>query len=220
MLFSDQPIAVEALKANLVENRGDDSDFGMFKTHLKLYCSLEGKPQSCSFWKDGWSVSISGAPWQGDLVVKDGRVRGKVTLEQGDEPGKRKSFDVRVDAQIVTVPLPPAATSEMKKTLEPIPPPVAPGTGKPLANVKAKSLPLPADATDVEYKELVEQISYKSRTNVQSLAAFLSKGLAAQGWKTVDDDLVTRISAILVRKCGDAELTIFIKPTAGGSAVK
>ena len=104
MFFSDQPIAVEALKANLVENRGDDSDFGMFKTHFKLYCSPEGKPQNCSFWKDGSSVSVSGAQWQGQLVVKNGRVRGKVTLEQGDEPGKRKSFDIRVDAQIVTVP--------------------------------------------------------------------------------------------------------------------
>jgi hypothetical protein len=220
LFFSDQPVAVEALKANLVENRGDDSDFGMFKTHLKLYCSFEGKPQSCSFWKDNWSVSVSGAQWQGGLVVKNGRVRGKVTLEQGDEPGKRKSFDVRVDAQIVTVPLPPAATSEMKKTLEPIPQPIAPGTGKPLANLKAKSLPMPADATDVEYKELVEQITYKSRNDVQSLAAFLSKGLAAQGWKTVDDDLVTQISAILTRKRGDAELTIFIKPAASGSVVQ
>jgi hypothetical protein len=154
------------------------------------------------------------------LVAKDGRVRGKVTLEQGDEPGKRKSFDVRVDAQIITVPLPPAATAEMKKTLEPIPPPVTPGEAKPLAPVKAKSLPLPADAKDVEYKEIVEQIVYKSSMNVQALAAFLAKGLAAQGWKTVDDDLVTDISAILVRKRGDAELTVFVKPTAGGSAVQ
>ena len=54
-----------------------------------------------------------------------------------------------------------------------------PGTGKPLANLKAKSLPLPTDAANVEYKELVEQITYQSRTDVQSLAAFLAKGLAA-----------------------------------------
>ena len=218
--FSDRPIAVEELKAALVANRGDDSDFGDFKTHLKLYCSPEGKPQNLSFWKDNWSVSVSGAQWQGQYVVKDGRVRGKVTLEQGDDPGKRKSFDLRVDAQIVTVPLPPAAASEMKKTLEPIPQPAAPGTGKPMASLKAKSLPMPADATDVVYKELVEQITYKSRSDVQTLAAFLAKGLAAQGWTTVDDDLVTQISAILVRRRGDAELTIFLKPADSGSTVQ
>ena len=89
-----------------------------------------------------------------------------------------------------------------------------------MARLKAKSLPMPADAKDVEYKEIVEQINYKSSMNVQTLAAFLAKGLAAQGWETVDDDLVTEISAILVRKRGDAELTVFVKPADGGSTVQ
>jgi len=218
VLLSDQPIAVDELKATLVKNRGDDSDFVDFKTHLSLHCSPQGKPQNVSFWKDNWSVSVSGADWKGEFVVKDGRLRGKVALESGDEPGKHKSFDIRIDAQIITVPLPPAAASEMKKTLEPIPQPAAPGAAQ--AGLKAKSLPLPADATDVQYKEIVGQIAYKSRTDVQTLAAFLAKGLAAQGWTTVDDDLVTQISAILARKRGDAELTIFIKPADGGSTVQ
>src|SRR5258708_1017962 len=55
LLFSDQPIAVNELKATLLNNRGDDADFGEFKTHLQLYCSTQGKPQNCSFWKNNWS---------------------------------------------------------------------------------------------------------------------------------------------------------------------
>ena len=56
--------------------------------------------------------------------------------------------------------------------------------------------------------------------NVKSTCAELSANLKAQGWTKQDSDLITPASAILKRKRGDAELTIFVKPEGGGSEVK
>jgi hypothetical protein len=219
VFFSDAPIAVDELKATLLKNGGDDGDFGEFQTRFKLLCSADGLPQNCSFYKDGLSVSLSGADWKGQFVIKAGRVRGKATLVSGDDPARRKSFDIRLDAQLITAPLPNQTASTTSTT--PAADPSAPPAKKPVAGLAVKSLPMPADATEVEYKEIVGQISYKSRADVASLAALLARDLAAQGWTSEDDsDLVTPASAILSRKRGEAELTIFVKPAAGGSSVQ
>ena len=79
---------------------------------------------------------------------------------------------------------------------------------------------LTKDASDVEYKALVEQLRFKSKANVKSACAELSANLKAQGWTKEGSDLITPASAILKRKRGDAELTIFVKPDGGGSEVK
>jgi hypothetical protein len=86
--------------------------------------------------------------------------------------------------------------------------------------LNAKDLALTKDASDVEYKGLVEQLGFKSKANVKSACAELSANLKAQGWTKQDSDLITPASAILKRKRGDAELTIFVKPEGGGSEVK
>jgi hypothetical protein len=86
--------------------------------------------------------------------------------------------------------------------------------------LNAKDLALTKDASDVEYKALVEQLGFKSKANVKSACADLSANLKAQGWTKQDSDLITPASAILKRKRGDAELTIFVKPEGGGSEVK
>jgi hypothetical protein len=91
--------------------------------------------------------------------------------------------------------------------------PAAPG-------LNAKDLALTKDATDVEYKSLVEQMSFKSKLPVKSACADLSVNLKAQGWAKDGDDLITPNSSILNRKRGSAKLTIFVKPEAGGSEVK
>src|SRR6266481_2351501 len=91
--------------------------------------------------------------------------------------------------------------------------PAAPG-------LNAKDLALTKDATDVEYKSLVEQMSFKSKLSVKSACADLSANLKAQGWAKDGDDLITPNSSILNRKRGSAKLTIFVKPEAGGSEVK
>src|SRR5262245_52328128 len=86
--------------------------------------------------------------------------------------------------------------------------------------LNAKDLALTKDASDVEYKALVEQLGFKSKANVKSACAELSANLKAQGWTKQGSDLVTPASAILNCKRGDAELTIFVKPEGSGSAVK
>jgi hypothetical protein len=86
--------------------------------------------------------------------------------------------------------------------------------------LSARDLALTKDATEVEYKGLVEQLGFKSKANVKSACAELSANLKAQGWTKEGSDLVTPASAILKRKRGDAELTIFVKPASGGSEVK
>ena len=92
---------------------------------------------------------------------------------------------------------------------------------KPAENeLNAKDLALTKDASDVEYKALVEQLGFKSKANVKSACAELSANLKAQGWTKEGSDLITPTSAILKRKRGDAELTIFVKPDGGGSGVK
>jgi len=86
--------------------------------------------------------------------------------------------------------------------------------------LNVKDLALTKDASDVEYKALVEQLSFKSKANVKSVCAELATNLKAQSWTKEGSDLVTPASAILKRKRGEAELTIFVKPESGGSEVK
>ena len=94
----------------------------------------------------------------------------------------------------------------------------APEPAKDELNVK--DLALTKDASDIEYKELVEHVLFKSKANVKSVCAELSANLKAQGWTKEGRDMITPASSILKRKRGDAELTIFVKPDNGGSQVQ
>jgi hypothetical protein len=86
--------------------------------------------------------------------------------------------------------------------------------------MNVKDLALTKDATDFEYKALVEQMSFKSPSSVKNVCAELAKNLKAQGWKGDGSDLVNPKSSILRRKRGAASLTIFVKPDGAGSEVK
>ena len=94
----------------------------------------------------------------------------------------------------------------------------APEPAKDQLNVK--DLALTKDASDVEYKALVEHVLFKSKANVKAVCAELAANLKAQGWTKEDSDMITPASSILKRKRGDAALTIFVKPENGGSEVK
>lgn len=85
---------------------------------------------------------------------------------------------------------------------------------------KAKDLALTKDATDVEYKAAVEQVVFKSKSDVKKVCAELSTSLKIQGWENDGPDMVNPQSSILKRKRGEAALTIFVKPADGGSEVK
>jgi hypothetical protein len=88
------------------------------------------------------------------------------------------------------------------------------------AGLNVKELALTKDATDVEYKALVEHLSFKSKANVKKVCAELAANLKAQGWTSDGRDMVQPQSSILKRKRGKASLTIFVKPEDGGSEVR
>jgi hypothetical protein len=89
-----------------------------------------------------------------------------------------------------------------------------------VAGLNVKELALPKDATDVEYQNTVEHVLFKSKSDVKSVCAELAASLKAQGWTTDGPDLIQPQSSILKRKRGGAELTIFVKPSNGGSQVQ
>jgi hypothetical protein len=95
-----------------------------------------------------------------------------------------------------------------------------PPTGAKGAELSVKDLALTKDASNVEYKMLVEQLVFKSKSDVKSVCAELAANLKAQGWTVDGKDMVQPQSSILRRKRGPAKLTIFVKPESGGSAVK
>jgi len=83
--------------------------------------------------------------------------------------------------------------------------------------VPVADLPLPATARDVEYKAMVEQITLNADGSVSTVANEYSAKLKVKGWKEMPGGLVSKMSAILKRKLGGAELTIMINPAPGGS---
>jgi hypothetical protein len=92
---------------------------------------------------------------------------------------------------------------------------------KPAADqLNVKDLAVTKDATDFEYKAVVEHVLFKSKSNTKAVCAELTKNLKAQGWTNDGSDLVTPASSILKRKRGEAKLTIFVKPDGAGSQVQ
>jgi hypothetical protein len=87
-------------------------------------------------------------------------------------------------------------------------------------SLKAKDLALTKDASEVQYNSVVEQLQFKSKSDVKRASAELATNLKAQGWSNDGPDMVTPASSILKRKRGEASLTIFVKPGSGGSEVK
>ena len=60
----------------------------------------------------------------------------------------------------------------------------------------AKELALTKDATDVEYKAVVEQLVFKSKSDVKKVCAELAANLKAQGWASDGPDMVNPQSSI------------------------
>jgi hypothetical protein len=161
----------------------------------------------------------------------DGKVQGELTTDgPTDVFGESWEVNVQFVAPLGEIPKefqpavskePEEKSTETSTTTEPSTEPGEKSATKPAENqLNAKDLALTKDASDVEFKALVEQLGFKSKTNVKSACAELSANLKAQGWTKQGSDLITPASAILKRKRGDAELTIFVKPESGGSEVK
>ena len=160
----------------------------------------------------------------------DGKVQGELTTDGQDEVfGETWEVNVQFVAPLGEVPkeFQPAApkeaeqeTTEKQATTEPTTELSEEPAAKPAKDqLNVKDLALTKEAADVDYKALVEQLGFKSKANVKNTCSELSANLKAQGWTKQGSDLVTPASAILKRKRGDAELTIFVKPESGGSEV-
>jgi hypothetical protein len=162
----------------------------------------------------------------------DGKVDGEITTNgQVDTFGETWEVNIKFVAPLGEIPKEYQVAESANAETKPAPPkseksepdesdkeeaatkPAAPG-------LNVKDLALTKDASDIEYKSLVQQLSFKSKLPVKSACAELAKNLKAQGWAKDGSDLITPNSSILRRKRGEATLTIFVKPENGGSEVK
>jgi len=209
-----------------------NASFGRFGSALIISLHDDGEIFGCqvvhsAHQKQGFS-SI-GSIHTNDFTFENGKVEGELTTDgQLDTFGETWEVKIKFVAPLGEIPkeYQVAESTETKQASpkseesEPVEAHNRTATKPAAPGLNAKDLALTKDATDVEYKSLVEQMSFKSKLPVKSACADLSANLKAQGWAKDGDDLITPNSSILNRKRGSAKLTIFVKPEAGGSEVK
>ena len=211
-----------------------DAMFGKFGSALIISLHEEGDIYGCqvvhSALKNKGFSSIGSIETSG-FTYDAGKVEGEITTNGPiDVFGDSWEAKLKFVAPLGEIPKEYQVSEAANEETKPAPPkseksesdesdngaakqPAAPG-------LNAKGLALTKDASDIEYKALVEQMSFKSKLPVKDACAELAKNLKAQGWTTDGSDLVNANSAILNRKHGQAKLTIFVKPGNGGSEVK
>ena len=211
--------------------------FGKFGSALIISLNDDGEIFGCqvvhsAHKKQGFS-SI-GSIHTNDFTSENGKVEGELTTDgQVDTFGQTWEVKIKFVAPLGEIPKEfqpaeskqPAKDEKQASTVSSDKPTTDESGdeagGQPaVEELNVKDLALTTDATDVEYKALVEHVVFKSKTDVKKACAELAANLKAQGWTKDGSDLVTPASAILKRKRGDAELTIFVNPENGGSKVK
>jgi hypothetical protein len=227
VLLSSAAIPVDKIKDAL--NDGNDDKFVFFQPNVKITFSKDGKIRFFNAYGDGGSVSASGSDLKGQLVVKDGRVNGSCTYTTED---KKNGFDVQFDLVLIPIPQAYFTKIEAEKALllekrakaerdrlaqEKLD--AAKAAAAELNGPKARSLPLPQGATNVEYEKLTGQIRCKCSSDVVTTANYLAQQFNAQGW-TAGRDLIRAKSAIMKRTKGDATLSIFVRPGEGTTSVQ
>jgi hypothetical protein len=234
--FSDKPsmVLVFTEKDHSKDKKPDfDAGFGKFGSALIVSLHEDGDIFGCEVAHSALqhkNFSSIGKIKTNEFEFADGKVQGELTTDgPADVFGETWEVNLKFVAPLGEIPKEfqmdakkpeedathtPATTEPMTELSEK----AAPKPAKDQLNVK--DLALTKDAADVDYKALVEQLSFKSKMNVKSVCAELSANLKAQGWTNEGSDLVTAGSSILKRKRGGAELTIFVHPENGGSDVK
>jgi len=235
--FGDKPsIALVFTEKDHSKDKKPDfnAGFGKFGSALIVSLHEDGDIFGCEVVHSALkhqNFSSIGTIKTNDFEYADGQVKGELTTDgQADIFGETWGVNIKFVAPLGEIPkeFQPAAPKQAEENAadkSASDEPTAELSEKPATKpakdqLKAKDLALTKDASDVEYKGLVEQLGFKSKANVKSACAELSANLKAQGWTKDGSDLVTPASAILKRKRGDAELTIFVKPEGGGSEVK
>ncbi|HVF70816.1 MAG TPA: hypothetical protein VM940_04330 [Chthoniobacterales bacterium] len=214
--------------------------FGKFGSGLVISLHEDGSIYGCqvahsAHKKQGFS-SI-GKLEATDFTFADGKIEGELTTNgESDTFGETWEVKIKFVAPLGEIPkefqVPESKKEEKPVTAESPKKPAATDSDddgddddvaavKPKAGgLKAKELALTKDASEIEYKEMVEHVLFKSKADVKAVCAELSASLKAQGWTNDGSDMIQPQSAILKRKRGGAKLTIFVKPGSGGSQVQ
>ena len=156
-----------------------------------------------------------------EFEIAGGNVTGEVSTGKVlDAFGEKWDVDLKFAA-----PLPEKLRNAPAAPVKPVATePREPAKKEPKAAVgpliAARKLALPKDATDVEFKEIVDQIQFSSALPVEAVAKEFSANLKQQGWKDGAGSLLGKKNAILKREQGEAKLTIMVQSAAAGSVVK
>jgi len=235
--FGDKPsiVLVFTEKDHSKDKKPDfNAGFGKFGSALIVSLHEEGDIFGCEVAHTALkhqNFSSIGKINTNDFQYADGQVKGELTTDgPADVFGETWEVNVKFVAPLGEIPkeFQVAASKDTEENATDKPATTESTTelsGKPSPKpakdqLNAKDLALTKDASDVEYNQLVEQLNFKSKTNVKSVCAELAANLKAQGWTKEGSDLITAASSILKRKRGDADLTIFVHPENGGSQVK
>src|SRR6266436_6902715 len=230
--FSDKPsmVLVFTEKDHSKDKKPDfNAGFGKFGSALVVSLHEDGDIFGCEVAHSALkhqNFSSIGKIQTNNFEYADGKVQGELTTGgPADVFGESWEVNVKFVAPLGEIPkeFQPAASKEPQDAADK---PATTNlseknTAEPAEDeLNVKDLALTKDASDIEYQELVEYVFFKSKANVKSVSAELAANLKVQGWTKDGSDLVTPASAILKRKRGDAELTIFVNPENGGSKVK
>ncbi len=231
--FGDKPsiVLVFTEKDHSKDKKPDfNAGFGKFGSALVVSLHEDGDIFGCEVAHSALkhqNFSSIGKIRTNDFEYADGKVQGELTTDgPADVFGETWEVNVKFVAPLGEIPkeFQPAALKEPEQDAADKPATTnlnEKDTTEPAEDeLNVKDLALTKDASDIEYQELVEYVFFKSKANVKSVSAELAANLKVQGWTKEGSDLVTPASAILKRKRGDAELTIFVNPENGGSKVK
>lgn len=235
--FGDKPsmVLVFTEKDHSKDKKPDfNAGFGKFGSALVVSLHEDGDIFGCEVAHSALkhqNFSSIGKIQTNNFEYADGQVKGELTTDgPADVFGENWEVNVQFVAPLGEIPkefqVADAKKADDDATDKPATTEPTSELGKKTASkpakdqLNAKDLALTKDASDVDYKALVEHIAFKSKGNVKSVCTELSANLKAQGWTKEGSDLITPASSILKRKRGDAALTIFVKPEGGGSEVK
>src|SRR6476660_7233236 len=231
--FGDKPsiVLVFTEKDHSKDKRPDfNAGFGKFGSALIVSLHEDGDIFGCEVAHTALkhqNFSSIGKINTNDFQFADGKVKGELATDgPADVFGETWEVNLKFVAPLGEIPkeFQPAAPKQAeenatdKQVTTGLTEKTAPKPAQDKLNVK--DLALTKDASDFEYKQLVEQLTFKSKTNIKSFCVELAANLKAQGWIKQGSDLITPGSSILKRKRGDAELTIFVHPENGGSKVQ
>lgn len=160
-----------------------------------------------------------------EFKIEGGNVSGRVTTgKELDTFGEKWDVDLSFAAPLPPSVRPagpnPSAPANKSATSEPAEPAKSEPKTSPGPLISARKLPLPKDATNVEWKATVKQVQFSSGRPVDVVAKEFSANLKQQGWKESPGSLMGKANAILRREQGGAKLTIMVQPAAAGSVVK